>query len=51
MIRISEKGPFVHCTFAEERGGDPLAHTNVWEGVAFCANCGDTDHDIVQVSA
>jgi hypothetical protein len=47
MIQIPEVGPVVHCTFAEKYGEHPLTHTNVYGGIAFCANCGDTDHKAV----
>lgn len=46
-INVREIGPLVHCTYAEENGHDPLTHTNVFEGVAFCNNCGAIDHEVV----
>jgi hypothetical protein len=44
MVQLPEIGPIVRCTYAEQHGEDPIAHTNLLEGLAFCANCGATDH-------
>ena len=44
---LPEIGPLVHRTYAEENGADPLTHTRLHGGVAFCRYCGDTDHEEV----
>jgi hypothetical protein len=51
FIEIAEVGPMVFCTFAESCGEHPITHTNVFDGVAFCANCGDTDHALFKQNA
>ncbi len=49
-IELTEIGPMVHCTFAEQFGEHPVTHTNVFGGIAFCANCGETDHEVIEVT-
>ena len=43
-IHTPEIGTMVYCTYAEQHGSDPVTHTNVWDGKAFCNYCGETDH-------
>jgi hypothetical protein len=50
-IAIPEIGPIVYCTYAESFGNEPTTHTNVYGGIAFCANCGDTDHEVIEVAS
>jgi len=46
MIEMPEIGPFVYCAYADRLGFDPIKHTKVWGGVAFCSACGATDHPV-----